>query len=569
MTSPYSRALPPLTNLPAPRALPREETNLVPPGEIIAESKAELRRRLLRIFWAPGLIILGLWYVLLVLYVTGSSPTFWFLSMLFALGDPTFLRAAMIQLGFTSSGLWAAFLLLPLLSTALSLATMQLAPSLIAGMDPRRHLSERGFHREVATRVTAALLLPPVLVLAALPLTVALGLPQPWTALGAGPLTSLCLGIGTLLLAWICVRRTVGAPSVLGIESAASLEMTGRLDRDPVTRAAAAKRVLAQDRRHLPPTPGSPAASGALTPRGILTGLALIARSALTWVVPAAAGLGWFIFGVADVFTTFNGMMQTDLARITSALRWPAVAVGIPLLGLVAVGVALTPGLAVLAAAGQRDMVTDQRTYASWEHRARVNPWESRVAALTGCFTAALALLGLTAYAVLLALFDADSALVWALIVTSALVLVPLLGLAAAAAMRSGLRDVLYGPAGDYTRRETPHSLVAPDIGTRTQRGQDPAVRAALRKRLQAQGGEHSLEIFDLDASGERLWVDDSAPGATDTAVREADLVRGSLPDFGGEGSPFAAGADGEGGSTSGGSQRHRIPESVTGLREL
>jgi hypothetical protein len=131
--------------------------------------------------------------------------------------------------------------------------------------------------------------------------------------------------------------------------------------------------------------------------------------------------------------------------------------------------------------------------------------------------------------------------------------------------MRVGLRDVLYGPAGDYMRREVPYALVAPEFGTRADRAKDPAVRAALRKRLQAGGGDHALEIFDLDAAGERLWVDESAPGASDTAVREADLAQGVLPDFGGEGSAFT------GGGTDGSEQAaslHDIPESVTGLRE-
>ena len=90
-------------------------------------------------------------------------------------------------------------------------------------------------------------------------------------------------------------------------------------------------------------------------------------------------------------------------------------------------------------------------------------------------------------------------------------------------------------------------------------------MRAALRKRLQAEGGAHALEIFDLAASGERLWVDENAPGASDTAVRRAVLARGVLPDFGGEGSAFT------GGGTDGSEQAaslHDIPESVTGLRE-
>lgn len=573
MTSPYSRALPPLTNLPAPRPLPREETHLVPPAEIIADSKRALRRRLLRISWAPGLLLLGLWYVLLVLYVAGAAPTYWFLTLLISLGEPMYLRAISAQLGFTAGWLWAAFLLLPLLATVVSLAVAALAPSAIAGIDPRRNLSERGFQSDVATRVTAFLLGPSVLAVALLPLSVAVGLPQPWSGLGAGQLMAWSLAVGALLLAWILVRRTVSAPAVLGIEPASALETVGRLDRDPATRRAAAAQVLGQDRRHLPPNPGTDAAGRALTPRGALTALALIARACLTWVVPAAVGLGVIIFGIADVVLTFSGLLQTDLVQVRSALRWQMVAVGVPVLLLVALAVALAPGLAVLAAAGQRGAVIDQRTYPAWEHRKRVNPWEARVVALTGWFSAALALLGLLLFAVVLALLGAATALAWVWIVVGGLTLIPLLGAGASAAMRTGLRDVLYGPAGDYMRRETPYSLVAPDIGTRAQRAEDPAVRAEQRRRLQAQGGDHALAIFDLDASGERLWVDDSAPGATGTAVRQADLAAGMLPDFGGEGSALSS-SDGAGagwpgvGDQDGQDGRHRIPDSMTGLRE-
>lgn len=597
MTSPHSRALPPLTNLPAPRVLPRESPSLVPPDAIMVESKGLLRRRLLRRSWAPGLVILGLWYALLGLYVLGASPTFWFLSALVALGEPTYLRAATVQLGFSRSGLATAFGLLPLAGTVLSLAMMQLAPSAIAGMDPRRHLSERGFQREVATRITAILLAPPLLVLLALPLSVVLGLKQPWSALGAGPLMALTLGAGAIMLAWVLVRRTLAVPTLLGVPDAGEVETAGRLDRDPAVRLAAAKKVLAQDRRHLPPNPGTAARSGAFSPRGLLTALVRIARACLVWVAPTAVGLGWLLFGTADAINTFGGMLETNLVEIRSALRWPVLAVGLPLLGLVAVGLAFLPGLAVLAAEGQRAEVVDQRTYATWPERARVNPWEARVVTLTGVFSAVLGLLGLLTGTVLLVLLGETTPLVWSGLVAIALVLVPLLGVGATAAMRTGLRDVLYGPAGDYTRRETPYALIAPDIGTRTQRGQDPAVRAEMRRRLQAEGAGQGVALLDVDVAGERLWMDDSAPGATDAAVREADLGRGRLPDFGGEGSPFTRGADGAGGSggygaggyragddayfdgaRSGGSRsdgsradeshRHPIPDSITGLRE-
>lgn len=571
MTSPYTRSLPPLKDLPAPRRLPDEATHLTPPGEIIAESKGAIRTRLLRIFWAPALVILGLWYLLLVLYVLGASPTFWFLSLLSALAEPAFLRATLIDLGFTSTGLGSAFLLVPAAATLLSLALVPLAPSVIAGLQPRRFLSERQFQRAVATRVTTVLMLPPLLVVIALPVAVLLGVPQPWTGLGAGPLSSLCLAILTLQLAWVLVRRTVTAPKLLGVTDAEALRTTARIGRDPQERREAAKQVLVQDRRHLPPSPGSEAASAAFTPRGAVITLALLSWASLTWVIPAAAGLGWVIFGITDMVTVIVGFTTMDLVDAGSSLPIVQLLLALPVAAVMLLGLALAPGTAMMLSTGQRDQVTDQRTYEDWSHRARVNPWEARVVGLTGWISAGWGLLGAIMFAVLLQVIQVATALSWVWIVTGALVLVPLLGLAAASAMRRGLRDLLYGPAGDYVRRESPYALVAPDIGTRADRAKDPAVRAAMRKRLQAAGGDHTLEIFDLDAAGERLWVDDSVPGAKDTAVRAADLSRGTLPDFGGEGSAFTGGGQANGGRASGDytPPGHGIPDSVTGLREL
>lgn len=566
MTSPYARSLPPLTDLPEPRRLPGEATNLTPPGEIIAESKGAIRKRLLQIFWAPALVLLGLWYVLLTLYVLGASPTFWFLSLLSALAEPAFLRAALIDLGFTSAGLGSAFLLVPAAATLLSLALVPLAPSVIAGLQPRRFLSEKGFQRAVATGITAVLMLPPLLVVLALPLTVLLGVPQPWTGLGAGPLSSLCLAILALQLAWVLVRRTVTAPKLLGVPDAEALRTTARIGRDPEERREAAKQVLVQDRRHLPPDPGTEAASAAFTPRGAVITLALLYRASLTWVIPAAAGLGWIIFGITDLVTVIVGFTTMDLVDAGSALPLLQLLLALPVAAVVLLGLALAPATAMMLSAGQRDQVTDQRTYEDWSHRARVNPWEARVAGLTGWISAGWGLLGAVLLAVVLQVVQVATALSWVWIVAGALILVPLLGLAAASAMRSGLRDLLYGQAGDYVRRESPYALVAPDIGTRADRAKDPAVRAALRKRLQAAGGDHTLEIFDLDAAGERLWVDDSEPGAKDTAVRQADLAGGTLPDFGGEGSSFTGGGQVSGDDAP---PRHGIPDSVTGLREL
>lgn len=565
MTSPHSRTLPPLTDLPSPPRLPEEETHLVSPGEIMVESRREILRSLLRRLWAPALVLLGLWYVLLTLYVVGASPTFWFFSLLAGLGDPAYLRQAMSALNFTSEGLWTAFLLLPAVATMLSLLGALLVPRLVAPLQPRRFLSETQFQRGVEDRITAMLLALPVLTVLALPLTVVLGLPQPWTGLGAGPLSVWCAGLVALELAWVLVRRTVPAARLLGITSHEVLHTEARIGTDPERRRAAARQHLAQDRRHLPPNPGTPAADGARSPRGALTALALIARSALTWVLPALAGTSWLVLGIADLVTVLGSLSATGLSQVETPLRWQHLAVGLPLLVLVAAGCALAPALAVPLSSAQRTQVRDQRTYAEWAHRARVNPWEARVCALTGWLCAGWALAGTILAAVLLPLLGAGTALTWVFLTLLALMVVPLLGVAATQAMKGGLRDVLYGPAGDFMRRETPYALVAPEFGTRADRAKDPAVRAALRKRLQADGGDHALEIFDLDAAGERLWVDESAPGASDTAVRQADLAQGVLPDFGSEGSAFTGGGNSPSEQAS---HLHDIPDTVTGLRE-
>ncbi|MFI8776140.1 hypothetical protein ACIGH6_03500 [Brachybacterium paraconglomeratum] len=565
MTSPHSRTLPPLTDLPSPPRLPEEETHLVAPGEIMVESRREILRSLLRRLWALALVLLGLWYVLLTLYVVGASPTFWFFSLLAGLGDPAYLRQAMSALNFTSEGLWTAFLLLPAVATMLSLLGALLVPRLVAPLQPRRFLSETQFQRGVEDRITAMLLALPVLTVLALPLTVVLGLPQPWTGLGAGPLSVWCAGLVALELAWVLVRRTVPAARLLGITSHEVLHTEARIGTDPERRRAAARQHLAQDRRHLPPNPGTPAADGARSPRGALTALALIARSALTWVLPALAGTSWLVLGIADLVTVLGSLSATGLSQVETPLRWQHLAVGLPLLVLVAAGCALAPALAVPLSSGHRAQVRDQRTYAEWAHRARVNPWEARVCALTGWLCAGWALAGTILAAVLLPLLGAGTALTWVFLTLLALMVVPLLGVAATQAMKSGLRDVLYGPPGDFMRRQTPYALVAPEFGTRADRAKDPAVRAALRKKLQADGGDHALEIFDLDAAGERLWVDENAPGASDTAVRQADLAQGVLPDFGSEGSAFTGGGNSPSEEAS---HLHDIPDTVTGLRE-
>lgn len=558
------RGLPPLLDLPSPPRLPREDTSLAPPGEILAESRRALVRRLLRVGWVPALRIALVGLALTLLFAWGAAPTYWlFVPLAFGF-DPIGWRTALAALGIDRELLWAACLLVPLVLVGLSALLLPLAAAAIAPLNPRRFLSEAAFQRTLSHRLAAVLMAPSLLLVLAVPLAVALRAPIPWTTLGPGQLMAVCLALLVLLECWYGIARWLSAARVLDIPAAAALESTARIDPDPERRHRAAVQVLAQDRRHLPPAPGSPEASGALTPGGMLRGLAALGRAAVLRVGLPMALIGWFVLGIADAALLFGSAAALELTDVPSALNLAVVVLGLPIAVLALMALALTPALAVRCAAPQRSQVIDQRTYPSWPVRARVNPWEAALARWNGLLAAAVVVLAVVAYGVGLSVLGAQTGLTWTWLVLDVLVLAPLVGVAAAAAMRAGARDLLYGPPGDYMRRPSPAMLVAPEIGTRTERGTDPAVRAALRQRLRAEHGEHALELIDLDAqAGERLWVDGSLPGARDTEVREADVVTGRLPDFGADASPFAAP---EQGATATG--RHEIPGSVRGLGE-
>ncbi|WP_010532887.1 hypothetical protein [Brachybacterium squillarum] len=555
------RALPPLRDLPSPSRLPEEDTSLAPPAEIIAESRAALRRRLLRTAWLPCLILLALWYGLILLYIWGAAPTFWLLSLLVSAGSGMGVRTVAALIGLDRDQLALTNALLPIGATALSLALIPLAVALIAPLAPRTFLSEQAFQRTVSRRLATVMIAPPLLTVPLLLAAVVLGVRMPWGRLGAGPLMATCLALLLILLAWACIARWWSAPRVLGVKPAADLERTARLDRDHDRRRAAARQVLAQDRRHLPPTPASPESRAALSPVGLLRSLRVIAAGSVAWVAIPVLVLGWLVMGTADAVLLFARTGASTLADAPDVLAWPVAAVCLPIGLLVLLAVAASPGVAALLSARRRAEVRDLRTYADWAVRARVNAWEVSLVRWTGVLAGLAVALGATTAGIVLAIAQQGDALTATWLVLDVLVLAPLVGLGTAAGMRRGARDVFYGPAGRYMRRESSYALVAPELGTRADRAADPAVRAAQRRRLLEQHGEHAAALMALDTAGERLWVDGSEPGARDTAVRAADVSAGNLPDFGAEGSPFAA-------PPARPEQRHGIPGSVSGLHE-
>ncbi|WP_341856702.1 hypothetical protein [Brachybacterium sp. GPGPB12] len=309
----------------------------------MVESRREILRASLRRLWAPALVLLGLWYVLLTLYVVGASPTFWFFSLLAGLGDPAYLRQAMSALNFTSEGLWTAFLLAPGrrddaepargAAGAAPDRTAAAPPLPLRDAVPARR---RGPHHRDAPRGAGA----------HRPRPAADGRARPAATLdGArrGPAVRV-------------VRRADRPRTRLGARAphrARRASARDHLPRGLAHRGAHRHRPgaptrrrpahLAQDRRHLPPNPGTPAADGARSPRGALTALALIARSALTWVLPALAGTSWLVLGIADLVTVLSSLSATGLSQVETPLRWRHLAVGLPLLVLVAAGARSPP----------------------------------------------------------------------------------------------------------------------------------------------------------------------------------------------------------------------------------
>lgn len=532
---PHSQALPPLRHLPPPPRIAADGEQTVLPQEILLESRAVIRNRLLRLAWGPLLVLVALWALLAFSYVFGLAPAMWFLSLLVGLSEPAFLGSLATSLGFSRTQLWLIALLVPTVGPLLSLPLLPRAARSIAAMNPRAFLSERAFQRAVADRAACAFIAPPVLAVALLALVTVTGLPVlHWRATSGGTLAGLAVMVLGLLLAWVSIRPIVSAPRILGVEPVERV-MADASFGDADQRRAAARRVLAQDRRHLPPNPGTPQASAGLSLAGALRALVLILRSALTVLLPALAVLAWIVFSLADwvgVFASIGGPSSPG-EILGAAIDRRLALLALPVGALVLAATALAPGVAVVLAKGARDRVLDERTYELWEHRSRVNLWEARVVSMTARIAMGIALVGSFGWGVLVELVGAQSALSATWTVLGVVLITPLWGASAMFAMRTGLRTVLYGPAGRYMRRDVPHALVAPEIGTRAELAKEPVVRAAMRERLRAEGGEHALEVFDLDDAGERLWVDESAADTAQTRVRGEDVSLGVLPDFG------------------------------------
>lgn len=523
LQSRYERHLPPLTELPEPPRREAMDTVTVLPDEYLLDSRRALLLRMLRTCWAPALVLLGLWLLLVASYVIGAGPTNWALSLLAASAEPGILRQAMVTYGFSPRSLTLSFVVLPLVATVVSLLPLPLGAMLIARVQPRSYLSEQAFQRAVATRATAPLMAVPLLAILVAVCSALLQGPLPWKALAAGPSAAVAAGLGWTMLAWLLVRRWMSASRLLGVPDVEALTRSATVGPQE-GRSAAAQQVLAQDRRHLPPSRERPAA--AMIGRTLL----VTARSWRTWVIPAALGIAWCIFSGVDAavliqrlsVSSFTSDLRTEMPAAFYLIALVVLLVFVPAIGA-------WPMAAMRLARPERANVRDLRTYRTWADRRRVNPWEEKVVRLVGIGHGAIAIACTALLAVLLVLFEVTPVGTWVWITLDVVVLAPLIGGAGYAAMREGLRDVVYGPAGWYMRRRTPYALVAPEAGTRAERAEDPLVRAEMRRREQSGAEGRS----DASGSDDRDRTEHLPPGALPSQIDDDMIARGALPDFG------------------------------------
>lgn len=558
---------PPLLRLPEPRRVPPTDPASVLPEEYLLDSRRDLLRRLVRRSWAAALVLWPLWLCLVALYVLGTSPTFWLLSLLAAIADSSALRQTTVMMGFSGSGLLVAFLGLPLLASALSLLLLPVSAAWAGRIRPRELLDERAFQRAVSLRAALPLIAPAYAVITLLVLAVMVQAPLQWDGLSAGALSSLALGIGLCMIVQAILRRVLSAPRLLGVPSPGELERTAMIG-PREERPEAAGRLRAQDRRHLPPHREE------FGPAPVLRALRVTARGWCLWVVPAGLGLAWIVFAITDVVVLFSRMSSVGSwqQQAPAQLPWQLLVISVPLGALTALGLGLAPLAAIRTSRSLRGRVTDLRTHPTWSDRVAVNPWEGAVATRTGLAQAVVVLLAVVVLGMALALAGALTAVGWVWLVLDVLVLAPFVGVAGTWAMRRHLRYVVYGRAGAFMRRRTPWAMVAPLFGTRADRAEDPVVLAEIRRRRRAEVGEHGLEPVGPDPDGEAGYggsggsggaAGTGGAGSTGSGATGAPGVGDEpvgLPDFGAE----------DGGPTSGGGRGpgHAIPGSTTELRE-
>jgi hypothetical protein len=517
----------PLTQLPDPDRLPEPLEDDVMPHEVLLESRGALLVRLLKAAWVPAIVLLALWELLVVCFVLGTAPTFWAISLLSGGADPSYVAQARALTGFRIGQIPMLLTVVPLIGTAAGLACLPLGMLGISTLRPRMFLGEADFQRAVAVRASVPFILPALLAIALVTVATAIGAPLQWNALGAGALAAVAAALAWTLLAWVLVRRWMSAPRVLGIVSVDELNRRATVGPHE-GRSEAARQMLAHDRRHLPPNHMPVAADVARRT------LLVTARSWMRFVVPAVLGIAWLVFSVNDIAVLFSRLDAVDPTDATrSELPWSTVVIGLVVGLAMLAGLALTPTVVLRIRRPRQGDVDDLRTYSRWADRARVNRWEADVVRMIGQGHAMVAAAALIVVMVLLAPTGGLDRSAWTWAVCDAAVLLPLIGAAGTSAMRGGLREVLYGPAGWYMRRDTPWAAVTPRSGTRTAMAQDPARRARMEQRLREADGPNALVAFDAGERVQRLWVDDAQPGARDVVLDQDMIARGELPDFG------------------------------------
>ncbi|MCS6711496.1 hypothetical protein JSY14_05445 [Brachybacterium sp. EF45031] len=508
MTTPAGRTGPSAAH---PPGLPP----VVLPHEYLLDSRREILTRLGRRSLGPAVLVAGVWATLWLLFVLGSGPSMWVLSLLVTATGENTLGMTARSAGVPLRSVGLGTVLVPLLGVLVSFALLPWAARSLAALEPPAHPTEAGF-REVATRRAAApWLLPPVAALGVLLLLVATQVRLPWRDLSYGALHALGLMILVLAVAWAWLRQMLRADTLL------SLPPPGRTSPDQhqdtsAQRDRALAAVAMPDTREV-------TAIGA--PRQVARrALTATVGQALPRVGLTAAVLMWLVLGVADMVIVIIRLGDLPLTRTVST--------GMPWFTWAGLGLLLAATLTAWAVAPllARRMVAPD----SPEHL-------QRFALLVSLICGGVPAVG-TILLVLAHLPAGRVGVVGAITAAlTVLVLSPLAGESGRSTVRHDPRPVLQGPVTTLIPRPVPWRRIAPEHGTRRDVARDPSVRAEAHRRLLTgdpdpylaalvgeQQGPWSSSPFEAGAS--------TAPGSAGTLPGPASVSAhdpGTLPDLG------------------------------------
>lgn len=447
----------------------------VAPSEVILESRAALRRRIVRHSARPMLVMAGVWFLLVLGYAHSAAPAFLVMSPLVMLGGQLSFTQVLLNAGLGPWSLVFALVLVPILGAGLGLVGALAVSGWVARLRPREFRLAVEVPRAAAERLALGYAAPALLaVLAAAVLAVA-GVELPWKELTWGPIAG--IGGAVAILAGVIagvLPRSIRILDILRPDAGTAAGRTGAgSPSDEGTAASAAPALTAGD-QEIVDIRMSPRTRVAPFPGPELRTLGALARRSVSLVAIPTGIVLWVTGGIGDLVVVIDRVSEDGAGGGTGrGLTLLAVGVGVVLAGLVAAACAAAPRLAVRL---RRSSVSST---AAWDPRSdaareAARPWQAKVTGSIMRLMAGAVLLGSVLWWPLGALAAPGSGIVPTTAIIGILVVSPLMLAVGRWVGDTDLWDVLDGRLGQYSLRRSPWALVAPEMGTRTQMADDP-----------------------------------------------------------------------------------------------